>query len=441
MIESTPPPAPRPRFFVSCVSGEFAGLRTRVDQVLRYLGYDPESMDIWGTEGGDLRALLRSKIDECDGLVQIVGQGYGAEPPSVDADFGRVSYTQYEYLYAQAQGKRTWVIFAGEHCQRDKPIDELDLPRDHVADAAAYQAERQALQAAYRDRLRTSGALRHTASSDLELENQVLKLRDDTAELREAFRHWQQTLLDGQQSLLDGQQASDAAQRAERLRAWRLRAVTVSLLLVALLGIGWLVVNGDTPTVSSERVRVHLIEASEAAKAKDLAEARAVIGDWQRRQRLIDAAEAAHAQRLSRVDELANEFASIENSEEASEEFAEMTRILEEQGVSEALDYLESRRGSLIDRAKRALNDARQELRPLLSGAQLAIAEGRVEQAESLFEALLDPDMPNWPQARAEYAGFLMWTLGPREESHGTLVKAEAHYQHAYAQAERLLGR
>jgi hypothetical protein len=41
------------------------------------------------------------------GLIQIVGQGYGAEPPMVDANYGRVSYTQFEFLYAREKKKKT----------------------------------------------------------------------------------------------------------------------------------------------------------------------------------------------------------------------------------------------------------------------------------------------------------------------------------------------
>jgi len=43
---------------------------------------------------GDLRQVLRDKIDACQGLIQIVGHGYGAEPPTVGVDCNRVSYTQ-----------------------------------------------------------------------------------------------------------------------------------------------------------------------------------------------------------------------------------------------------------------------------------------------------------------------------------------------------------
>jgi hypothetical protein len=64
------------------------------------------------------------------GLIQIVGQGYGAEPPMVDANYGRVSYTQFEFLYAREKKKKTWLIFAGDACTRDTPLERLDLPND-----------------------------------------------------------------------------------------------------------------------------------------------------------------------------------------------------------------------------------------------------------------------------------------------------------------------
>ena len=53
---------------------------------------------------------LRDKIDACAGLIQIVGHGYGAEPPTVDAGYGRVSYTQFEFLYAREKTKKTWLL-------------------------------------------------------------------------------------------------------------------------------------------------------------------------------------------------------------------------------------------------------------------------------------------------------------------------------------------
>jgi hypothetical protein len=55
--------------------------------------------------------MLRDKIDSCDGLIHLVGLGYGAEPAQPDPDFGRVSYTQYEYCYARKTSKKTWIRF------------------------------------------------------------------------------------------------------------------------------------------------------------------------------------------------------------------------------------------------------------------------------------------------------------------------------------------
>ena len=175
----------RPRLFLSAVSTELRAARQRVARTVRTLGYDPVSQDDFPTGHGELRKWLREQIDACEGLVQLVGQGYGAEPATMDPEYGRVSYTQFELLYAVRQGKKTWVIVVGQQCQRDKPVDQLDLPDDPLhPDPAGYQAERQALQRDYIARLVRENYLRHTANNDTELENVVLRLRDELGELR-----------------------------------------------------------------------------------------------------------------------------------------------------------------------------------------------------------------------------------------------------------------
>ena len=206
----------KPRIFISSVTSEFGTSRQLVANVLSRLGYDPVWQDIFGTESGDLRQVLREKIDDCEGLIQLVGRGYGAEPPSVDEKFGRVSYTQFEFLYARVRGKKTWLIFADEGCTRDRSLDELDLPsRTHVAsdvadaasvgsdagsirhdhpDPAAYQAERRALQEQWRQLWKVESHLFHGATSDTDLELKVERLRDEFAELRREFRWWQQSV-------------------------------------------------------------------------------------------------------------------------------------------------------------------------------------------------------------------------------------------------------
>jgi hypothetical protein len=95
----------KPRVFISTVTSELRTARQLTANILHRLGYEPVWQDIFGTEPGDLRQVLRDKIDGCEGLIQIVGRGYGAEPPETDPDFGRVSYTQFELLYARLRKK------------------------------------------------------------------------------------------------------------------------------------------------------------------------------------------------------------------------------------------------------------------------------------------------------------------------------------------------
>lgn len=91
----------KPRIFISAVTSEFGSTRQLGANVLQRLGYDPVWQNIFGTEQGDLRKMLRDKIDDCEGLVHLVGFAYGAEPTTPDEQFGRVSYTQFELLYAK----------------------------------------------------------------------------------------------------------------------------------------------------------------------------------------------------------------------------------------------------------------------------------------------------------------------------------------------------
>jgi hypothetical protein len=83
--------------------------------------------------------MLRRKVDSSSGVVQLVGQCYGTEPPTIDQQFGRVSYTQYEALYAKERGKKVWYLLLGPDFTAD--------PHDPEPE------ELRALQAAYRQRV------------------------------------------------------------------------------------------------------------------------------------------------------------------------------------------------------------------------------------------------------------------------------------------------
>jgi len=168
--------SPRPAIFVSAVSCELRSARQLVANTLTFLGYDPDWQEIFGTGEGDLRAMLRRRIDSCKGLVQLVGQCYGAEPPVIDDQFGRVSYTQYEALYANSRAKKVWYLFLDESFPADPHEPE--------------EAEKRKLQSAYLDRLKAHDHFYYPLSSKEGLETSVLKLRDDLTRIRRGVKNW-----------------------------------------------------------------------------------------------------------------------------------------------------------------------------------------------------------------------------------------------------------
>jgi tetratricopeptide (TPR) repeat protein len=168
--------SPRPAIFISAVSCELRSARQLVANTLTFLGYEPEWQDIFGTEEGDLRAILCRRIDASKGLVQLLGKCYGAEPPSIDEQFGRVSYTQFEALYAKAKGKKIWYLFLDDNF----PIDPHELEHE----------EKQKLQSDYRARVKAESHLYHPLSSKEGLEATVLKLRDELTCLRRGVKRW-----------------------------------------------------------------------------------------------------------------------------------------------------------------------------------------------------------------------------------------------------------
>jgi len=168
--------SPHPPIFISAVSRELRSARQLVANTLTFLGYQPIWQDIFGTESGDLRLLLRQQIDRCKGVVQLVGQCYGEEPPSPDEEFGRISYTQYEALYARKRGKKVWYLFMDESF----PVDARGSESEEITQ----------LQAAYRCRLQSDTYVFHPLISSEGLEASVLKLRDDLAHLRRRAKQW-----------------------------------------------------------------------------------------------------------------------------------------------------------------------------------------------------------------------------------------------------------
>ncbi|MEY5011524.1 MAG: hypothetical protein RLZZ253_2663 [Verrucomicrobiota bacterium] len=169
--------ATKPRIFISAVSRELETSRQVVANTLLFLGYEPVWQDIIGVEQGEIRAVLRRQIDSCNGLVQLVGRRYGLEPREPDPAFGRVSYTQYEALYAADRGMKVWHFLLGENFRPDHPNDE--------------PANLQALQKEYRFKIERGDRLWHPTADSGELELTLLKFRNDLEALRlQAERDW-----------------------------------------------------------------------------------------------------------------------------------------------------------------------------------------------------------------------------------------------------------
>ena len=170
----------RPRIFVSAVSSELHSARQLVANALTSIGYEPRWQDTFPTEEGDVCDVLRRQIDSCKGVIQLVGQRYGLEPPQPDEQFRRVSFTQFEALYARTRRKKVWTILL---------LD--DFPSDSAREKSPPEApEVQRLQQAYRQRITTAPELYIPCHDESELKGEVLGLRKELDKLRRSMRLW-----------------------------------------------------------------------------------------------------------------------------------------------------------------------------------------------------------------------------------------------------------
>lgn len=228
----------KPRIFISSVSRELASTRQIVANTLLFLNYEPVWQDIIGVEQGEIREILRRQIDSCVGLIQLTGQRYGLEPSEPDPDFGRISYTQYEALYAVKRGMKVWHFLLDENFTPDQPNDEPE--------------ELRKLQSEYRTRIEQSDRLWHAMPNVSELEKTLLKFRNDLEELR-------------------------VAAERERRNGIRWRAVIVAAVVLLAGGLWWVKIITDKKSdIVEEKVEANTTVVREqtdkvVAKMDDLA--------------------------------------------------------------------------------------------------------------------------------------------------------------------------
>ena len=416
----------RPRIFVSAVSREFRSARKHVAAKLRKLGYDPVTEDDFPTGHGELCDWLRTQIDDCEGVIQLVGVGYGEDVPPEKTGLGRMSYTQWEQVYAAGQGKKIWIFEMGDSYPPDTPLDELDLPDNEDDDwrgkygvdtPRALQAQKRELQRAYVAALKQQNALRHGINEEKDLTLAVQGLRDELGELR----------------------------RSEQRRAafgLRVAVATLALVLMAVALLLRPVLQSDE--VTANRVRAQLESTIEQTYQRELAAADALTS-WSARERGRQAAAEARDARLARVDELVRGFQEVEGGVPPSDVLKEMERIVAEPepdgGVDAAIDYVASKRSGLLasarQRAAQASAANRRDLRPLLQQAGLLDTQGRTDEARENYRDILAIE-PDWPAALHQYLWFLI-EQGKREVSYGSLEQAMAQFRAAQKIAGKLV--
>ena len=197
-----------------------------------------------------------------------------------------------------------------------------------------------------------------------------------------------------------------------------------------------------------------MLALAERARKDALAQAEKPQG-WTERERLRQAAEKAYEGSRSRIDELADSFAEIEGTGRSTQVFDEMTRILAEQGVDQALAYVATKSSGILEKVKTraaavkasaaaASEKNRSDLLPLVKRAQLEAERNHPGEAEHLFREILALE-PDWSEPRNALARFLiqrgeviepasLWDLGTRsggEEGRKRLTEAIAAYRSA----------
>jgi tetratricopeptide (TPR) repeat protein len=245
------------------------------------------------------------------------------------------------------------------------------------------------------------------------------RLRDELAELRRTFKLWQNKVL---------------------------HAFAVGFVLLALIGgsVWWFGysqhrgikgISGEIKGISEEarhitkeKIRAQLLESVERTRKDALAEAeKAEV--WKERERLRQAAEKTYAGSVSRIDEFAASFAEIEGTDRSTDVFNEMTRILKQEGVDQALDYVAKQRPGILEKVKARAAAAREknraELLPLLKSAQLQAERNHPAEAEHLFGEILALD-PDWSELRNAFAWFLIQRGEVIEPAQGNAKLREA---------------
>ena len=421
----------KPRIFISAVTKELRSARQVVANTLMALGYEPIWQDIFGIAGEDIRPMLREKIDSCAALLQIVGQAYGSEPPVPDESFGRVSYTQYEALYARSRGMKVYYLLAQQDMPRDAEQAAIDAPRDDSDAAGADADERRQLQQDYLASLQSTEHIYYAVHNHPETELTVRRLKDELDRLRRRFRSWMMGVTAALVLLIGGvawlawglPKLAKSIQEVEQKTAEQIRATgerTKEELEKSIKELA-------NPAVLAERIRQEIFATAEQ-------QIKALSGE-PGQGRKIAQIERERDLAAGRIDDLIK-LIQEGLAEGASPVFQRAADLLQKEGTEEALLYLQSRRESEMETARRhadevQLAQARAEserelrntsLKALVLEAELLESKLQWDQALQLREQVAEV-APDWINARNRL-GVLQYQLARFQDAEPHLREA-----------------
>jgi tetratricopeptide (TPR) repeat protein len=415
----------KPRILVSAVASEFAALQLEVADLLGQLGFEPLLSDVAEGETSDQRPRLREKIDGCDAVLQLVGTAYGPEPPTIDSEFGRVSYAQFEYLHADQRGKKTWVILTRPGFCDDRSRARPDAVSDASVrtEAERDDAERSKLQDDYRARLQATGQVWCEVADEAELTAEIERLADQKATRGRALPAWR--------------------------RMGRGHAAALAI-VAAICGVSWLVIHRHQnqvvaralASIDSGRIRRQLGKSIDAAYEREMARARRLGRPEQQRTALSEAAKYRDENRAD-LDSVLDLITGTIASGQASPQFVEMSHILQQQGADAALAWFSQREAQLLERAgaeaARRERGLRGTLTPLLEAIPLLRERGDLAEADRLCERLMAAE-PDWVQAQAQHVVTAMQS-GERALAENRPMTAWQRFAAARKSGEQLLRR
>jgi len=412
----------RPRIFVSAVTSELQTARQLVASTLTALGYEPIWQEIFESSAGDLRSMLQRKIDSCGAVIQIVGDAYGAEPPQPDEQFGRVSYTQYEALYARSKNKPVYYLFAKADFPIDQPVAPPKEQQQTETDDAAHQRE---LQATYREKIRQQGSIRYSVSSKSEIKNTIYEMQRELDRLRRVTRIFMSTILVGL-VLIGGGVCWLAWRQPDQIRQ-TVQTATSDIVKNATPEIAAAVEDKlDDPELLRGRLRMSVNKQFEEEKAsislRDPAQYHEALRRLEQNRKLT----------FEQIDALIESIQAGLATGGMPSEFAELARLLKEDPKA-AIAYIKRLAPSILDRvdARKVDTDEknRADLSLLLDGVRVAIVDGDYEFALEQTEQILKRD-PKF--AEAHYQRYLAeHELGDRAILTTGALTARKHFEAA----------